>query len=236
MGDILEYIIGGSLIVLGLLVGRFPMLLSGYNTMQKEDRERIKATGFIRIVQYIFIWMGILIVLGTFVMKRLGLVSEIGILIFIVIIGGVIILSFMQYKYTKDLKLFNKGKSTSLFVIIFIIAIIAFIIYIAMPAKISADNESIKIEGVYGLTIPVKEITKAELLDELPDILFRNNGVSIRNLHKGYFKLKDIGNATLFIHADHKPFLIIYSQKSNPVILNRDTPEETLALYERLQY
>ncbi|MDH6358055.1 DUF3784 domain-containing protein [Parabacteroides sp. PF5-9] len=123
MTTIVEYIIGLFFIACGFLIEKYPMVLSGYNTMKKEDREAIRSTGIIRIIRIIFVAMGLVLIVGAFLLSVSGYTSFLDLWTTMVIVGGLAVLTGMQYKYTKHIAASRQQVYISCVVLIFILLI-----------------------------------------------------------------------------------------------------------------
>ena len=92
---------------------------------------------------------------------------------------------------------------------------------------------TIKISGEYGEVIKLSDITGIVIKDQIPEIQLKTNGSGLGSMLKGYFKLKGIGQAKLFVDTQKPPFIFI-SVKSGLRIVNTEKSSETDQLYEKL--
>ena len=78
------------------------------------------------------------------------------------------------------------------------------------------------------------------LIEKLPPIKARTNGISTRKVSIGKFKMKDGQKANLYINKDVEMFIEIKlnahdsQSKANMIFINRKTVEDTKALYEEI--
>ncbi|MDH6305395.1 hypothetical protein M2459_001848 [Parabacteroides sp. PF5-5] len=228
------YIAGLFLIVLGFLVVRFPMLLSGYNTMPKEEREKVDIAGLSRMVRSVFIGMGLCLILGTFILSKTGDISLMDILSPIVIFGGVGITVVARQRYTKALTISRFSRYKNLLVFAFLIGFMIYIVYSGMSDKVVVYEDRVQITGSYGVNIPFENITQMEYRETMPDITLRTNGFSLWKYRKGYFRTDELGKVMLFLHSYEGPYLIIHSTTNDPVIINRSKPEDLERLYAEI--
>lgn len=112
------------------------------------------------------------------------------------------------------------------------------IIFIAMKESGIEKNTSegtIKITGLYGITINKDDITNLELRDDIPEIKRRENGIGLGHfVRKGYFSVNEFGRARLLLHSGEGPYLIIQTEEQNMIINFRD-PRKTRDEYQSLQ-
>ena len=106
--------------------------------------------------------------------------------------------------------------------------------------EIVVGNDVIEIKGEHAMTIPVSEIDTVLLIEELPSIKTRANGISTRKVNIGKFKMSDGEKANLYINKNVDMFIEIKlnahgsQHKADLIFINRKTVEETKALYEEI--
>ena len=90
------------------------------------------------------------------------------------------------------------------------------------------------------MTIPFSDIDAVLLIEELPSIRTKADGISTRKVNIGKFEMKDGQKANLYINKDVEMFIEIKlnahgsQPKANMIFINRKTVEETKALYEEI--
>ena len=83
---------GIGIIALGFLLKIFPILIAGYNTMTKEQKQNVDIKGFSSLMRNVFIVMGLSVIIFCFL---LSLNWAFG----IIILGGIIYLLIGGQKY-----------------------------------------------------------------------------------------------------------------------------------------
>jgi hypothetical protein len=101
--------------------------------------------------------------------------------------------------------------------------------------KVSLENNQLKINGVYGLTIPFSEINQIDTISGIPQIRLRTNGYAMGNTLIGNFKFADGSHAKLFIKNGFPPYIIVKSNERVPVYINFENKQQTVALYNALK-
>ncbi len=230
----ISYILGIVFIVLGFLVVKYPKLISGYNTLPREEQEKVDVNGLTRMIRSVSIGMGLVMIIGSYILDITGNISLLDFMMLATIFGGVLIIILAQRKFTKNTKPSKINRYGSWIVLIVVFAVIGFITYNAVSDKVIVHNDHVEITGSYGLVIPIQSIDKIEYWDYLPEITMRTNGISFWKYHKGNFRSKEMGKVKLFLHSEAGPYLVIYSQGNYPVIINRNTPEELYRLFNEL--
>ncbi|MBO5957783.1 MAG: hypothetical protein J6Q39_09540 [Bacteroidales bacterium] len=128
----------------------------------------------------------------------------------------------------------------SVFVIVVLLeALLAPALFMNYNSKVHIGNDVIEIKGEYAMEIPVADIDTVLLVEELPSIRTRANGISTRKVNIGIFKMSDGNKCRLYINKDVDAFVEIRlvaqgSQPQDLVFINRKTVEDTKALYEEI--
>lgn len=106
--------------------------------------------------------------------------------------------------------------------------------------EIVVNDKAIEIKGEYAMNIPLSDIDTVLLIEKLPSIKLRTNGISTRKVDIGKFKMSDGDKCRLYINKDVSLFIEIKCQKANDesqkslIFINRKTLEETKALFEEI--
>ncbi|MDQ7096499.1 PH domain-containing protein [Desulfosporosinus sp. PR] len=117
---------------------------------------------------------------------------------------------------------------------ILILGVVGTLLYFSnKPAEYFIQAGTLKISGQYGETIKLSDVEGITLKEQIPEILLKTNGSGLGSKMKGYFNLKGIGQAKLFIDTQKPPFIFI-DAKSGLRIVNTEKAEDTAQLYKRL--
>lgn len=129
----------------------------------------------------------------------------------------------------------------SVFIIaVFIVALIAYPIFFANYGnEIIVDDNKIEIKGDYSMNIPLSDIDTVLLVESLPEIKLRTNGISTKKVNIGKFKMADGNKCRLYVNNSTPLFVEIRldaqdSPSESLVFINRKTVEETKILYEEI--
>ena len=129
----------------------------------------------------------------------------------------------------------------SVFVIVVLLeALLAPALFMNYNSKVLVGNDVIEIKGEYAMEIPVADIDTVLLVEKLPSIKTRANGISTRKVNIGIFKMSDGNKCRLYINKDVPLFVEIKCQQTTDngqqtlVFINRKTVEETKALYDEI--
>lgn len=97
---------------------------------------------------------------------------------------------------------------------------------------ITLNKNTLTIEGIYGLDIPVKDIESVELVHALPEKLIKVNGSAISGKYKGHFKSSK-GSYVLFVDDAIQTFVrITYNDKT--YIFNTLDDKQTANLFYKI--
>ena len=123
---------------------------------------------------------------------------------------------------------------------VFFMVLLAPTLFMIYGNEVVVGNDVIEIKGEHAMTIPVSEIDTVLLIEELPSIRTRADGISTRKVNIGKFKMIGGDKANLYINKNVDMFIEIKlkAQSSMPeadlIFINRKTVEETKALYEEI--
>lgn len=104
---------------------------------------------------------------------------------------------------------------------------------------ITVNNEVVEIEGDYAMDIPLSDIDTVLLVEKLPSIKLRTNGISTNKVNIGNFKMADGNKCRLYVNNSTPMFIEIRldAQSSYPkalIFLNKKTVEETKELFNEI--
>ena len=230
-------ILGVLFILLGFSYGKYPRMISGYNVMPENKLQNIDLKSVGKLHKKGFITMGILLPAISGLLLAVGLEKYSIIAQLALIIMGSAIMVIKAIKYNNN----TRGASEKYFPILLILLVgigisVGIKLFSNQPtAKITFQENSIKISGTYGTTIDANNISKIELWDKLPQINRRTNGYDDGIRKKGNFKLHEIGKALLFIQQENPPYLYIEQNDGKKIIFNSNTKEQTTKYYRMIK-
>lgn len=231
------YFPGILLIIAGLLVVKFPILIAGYNTLPKAEKEKIDIRSVSIIMRKYLVIAGILLLLINLLSNQLQLINLTS-LIPLVIVLAILGIFIESYKYTRHIPFYANKKNLTFTTIILLltIGIVGYLWgYSRIPPTITIKENAITIAGMYGQTIPIDEIEKVEIKNTRPSFTLKKNGVNVKSIKKGKFYAAKEGDYTIYLHSNKEPYLYIFSEKKNPVIINYKDANETYEVYKKLK-
>ncbi|MBU9711602.1 DUF3784 domain-containing protein [Evansella tamaricis] len=206
-------------------------LISGFSMKSKEEQEEMIRNGYPEAVGNVMLNSGYIIGAGVILFLfnvPFAFEASLGIMM-IYMFTHLLLISKL------DAKRVRKRNTIILAVTaVFTVGIIGAVFYIgAQPNELTVEGRELHISGVYGLSWELDDITKVELVKNVPEIQMRSNGFSHGQRAKGKFRLDELGNGTLFLYRDTPPFLYIERGEDYLFINSRDAAE-TLIWYERV--
>ncbi len=238
----INYIIGISLIVLGLAVHVFKcyFLISGYNTMPKEKKVNVNIKPLAKLIGiYSYINGGVFLFFGF--LNTLGFTPGIAVPISILVITTVFLLVKSQ-KY--DGNLFDEhgklregaGKKLGFLIagtVMVLAATGVLLFFSAQPTQITLQQDGIQIHGLYGEFNRWEDIDSVTLQEKLPTIEMRTNGSALGNHLKGHFRTAEYGGIKLFVDTS-VPAFIYMETGDGMLIFNLNTPDATREFFEKI--
>jgi len=103
------------------------------------------------------------------------------------------------------------------------------------PVKIDLKNAELKISGIYGSTINYSDIIAIDTISQMPHIETRTNGLALGKVCKGYFRLTDIGSASLFINFGVSPFVRLVLKNGRVIFFNLKDRQSTIETFEKIK-
>ena len=134
----------------------------------------------------------------------------------------------------------RKNYRSVLMTIAFVALLMGPVFFMNYNNEIVVSDKAIEIKGEYAMNIPFSDIDTVLLIEKLPSIKLRTNGISTRKVNIGKFKMSDGNKCCLYVNKDVPLFIEIKCQKTNDesqkslIFINRKTVEETKALFEEI--
>ena len=227
----------------GLMVYKFPMTISGINTMSKKRLEKVDLEGMKNALRNVLLIGGavmlLLGVLTTLIRIPMGVHL---VVLFAVILGTVVASLLISRRYDAGLQEEEgkKERKKSLIGIIITVVVIVGVLFFffkgSKPATIEVSEDHITAKGGgYSASIPVQNITSTTMLSRWPDISLRTNGLSTDKVSIGHFRLKGGESCMLFLCDDGGPVLEVRTADGSLYYFNCATEEETLEMIAKVK-
>jgi hypothetical protein len=206
-------------------------LISNFNGRSKEEQQRLIENGYPqRVGKLMFATAaGMVILLPlSFTAFEYSIDVQFGFMI-VFLLGGLIYLSKYELKEKR-----NRSYIISSFVAIGTVGFCGVLFYLGyQDFELKEHQDSFEITGMYGDEWSYSEIQTVELLEEMPEVVLRQNGFGLATMSKGQFKIQSYGNSLLLIHKGSSPYLYIET-KSKKIFMNSKNPKQTKEWHEIL--
>ena len=227
----------------GWAVYKFPMLISGVNTMSKKRLAKVNLEGLKRDYRNVFlICGGVLLLLGgistlVHVPEGVHLVA-----LFVVMFALVVACMLLSRKHDLGLqgeegkKEWRKNRIAIVITLVAFVVILFFFFKGSKPATVEVSEDYIMAKGGgYSVSIPVQNITSTTMLSRWPDISLRTNGLSTGNVSIGHFRLKSGESCMMFLCDDGGPVLEVRTVDGGLYYFNCATENETLEMIAKVK-
>ena len=184
------------------------------------------------MIQRSMLVIGLVTTGGYFVFRLAGSRTIAHAMIFIPLFAGSLVVLVRARQYDHYPK---KAKWPAFVIGCLFVAVGILLGYECLPTRVNVSAQSVTFSGRYGLTIPVSEIVRAELVTALPRGLARTNGLAIGDIRKGYFALEGMGRCRLFLHTGHGPYLVLAYSNGQQLIYGAKKKETTERIYHQIR-
>jgi len=239
----MQIISGVTLMLIGLLVYRFPMLISGVNTMSKERLSKVDLEGLKHGYRNVFlICGGAMLLFGgltSFVHVSMGVhlivfsIAMMALVIACVILGKRFDLGLQGEEGKKE------RRKNWIGIIIAFLALAVMLVFFFKgdkPATVEVSEDYITAKGSgYSASIAMSDIAEANVLTDWPDISIRTNGLATEKVGIGHFRLKNGESCMMFVCIDGGPLLEVRTVDGKLYYLNCATEEETLEMIAKVK-
>lgn len=228
---IISLFIGLFIIGLGFFIKKYPDTLAGYNTMSTMKKKNVDIHKITSVYKNGFIVIGITTILFSATFNWLKFYEFAVIALIAPLLIGVLILVAITQKYDH-----NKQSKVKKMLPTIIVGSVTIIVTLAMyggsrPTKVLLKGNDIEFTGQYGLTISKDNIQKVDLLNTIPRIKMRTNGLGLGRILKGHFTLEQFGSCRLFLRLPNPPFLYIELNNGNKILFNSVDTQYTKMIY-----
>lgn len=206
-------------------------IIAGFNTMREEEKQNVEIEKVAKVMYLTFyIIFAITVLLGV-----LSMIVDIPYLTIIwvgVLMIGVVTLIILSQKYDH-----NERKNQNIIITMVVIISVLLPVLIIVPGlrgtSFETTDDGLDISGMYGSFYQWEDI-KDVYLDDFPEVTYRSNGSKINRTYKGNFETTEFGNIKLFINDDRHQVIVLVLSDSI-VIINEDSEEATLELFETIK-
>ena len=209
-------------------------ILSGYNTMNREDQEKFPIVGYLKAFKTFHIWFGIIYTALSVVFHLIDS-DWVG-----YHLGITPIVAYGWFFWTS--RRFNEGLSgatknnTTLGLVVLSLTlafVIGLFIWSDKESTWSYEEKQLSLEGPYSITLNVNDLDSVALREELPEITLRSHGISTGKVAKGKYKGPENERYHLLIDKPAGEILTLYPKKGIPVLISLEGLDER-ELYDQI--
>ncbi|WP_209406188.1 DUF3784 domain-containing protein [Pseudozobellia sp. WGM2] len=184
-------------------------LLSGYNTMPREQQRKVLIRPYLRYFKKFHLFLG-LSYIGIGILLNYINTNALGLFLGIYPILAYLYFTWNSKQYFKDVERSKNKTKIAVIVLALSLVFVGLVFYQGYKEdEIYLKNDKIIIEGFYGEEIALDQIKSIELTDNLPKIKKRTNGFSAGNFHKGHYETEDGKRIKLVINGESEQYLLL---------------------------
>ena len=198
-----------------------PYLLAGFNTLTKEEQQQIKLEDYLRFFRKVHLFLSSSLLLVGLLIKHFMPGDS---LLYWVLFYPLLIYLHMIFKSQKYFPSTRKNKlKTSVGISVLMLTIVAGGIGYAslLPSTLEFEDEKLIITGAYGLTLE-KAQTTTSVVESLPKLKRRVNGVATQKILKGYFVTDKGTKIRVLTNSRKGPFIKFEAMGEVPVYYASD--------------
>lgn len=212
-------ILSGVFLFIGLVINErnAPYLLSGYNTLSDKEKAQFELIPFLHFFKQSHLFLAIsTFFVGLYLYWKFPGDAPFYWLVFYP-------LFFYMYILWVGQKFYSKGKQKPLAYYIGMVVLILTVLgigggmyYANQPNTMRIEMDRIDISGVYGGTL-IRSKTRTILVDSLPQLRRRVNGIATHQLKKGYFLTATRKKIKLLKDGEQGSFILFQQQGDAPL-------------------
>ncbi|UTT43584.1 DUF3784 domain-containing protein [Exiguobacterium aurantiacum] len=232
------------LYLLGFAVHRlgWHFLISGYNTMKREDKARVNIKAVARLLGFMCYGIATIFLLIAAI-HGLGFGLDIPVEPFFILMLVLVVVTLWRAQkydgniYDEDGNIRPGGKKRLIPLVVVLTFLVTFVpglwFWFSQPTEVTLTDSALVIEGVYGETVPYDEIETVTLTYR-PSLDRRTNGAAVGSRLTGHFRTTGGEDVLVFLDRDIEATVRI-DWSGKPIYVNVESNEATEALYEEVR-
>lgn len=203
-------------------------LLSGFNTLSKEEQEKFDIKSFIPYSRKFHLFLGIsFVVIGV---ALTYLISENAGGIFLCVYPIVAYIYFMWKAHKLSKGTHSPWAKTHSYILVgSLIFVIALLRYGFREDELLITPHGIEIEGIYGEDLLSADILSVSLVNKVPVLTRKNNGFALGTIKKGYFSSNE-GPIKLILNSENKPCILIQTKSGKKIYYSGKETDNSVIL------
>lgn len=151
--------------------------------------------------------------------------------------GAMLVLLMGGLIYLSKFEIPKKQKRSYIMSTLLFIGVIGSITALSVTSyqgyEMIVKGSNFEITGMYGDEWSINDIKKVELMEQMPEVTLRTNGIGLPTLAKGHFKVTGYGSSLLFIQKGSTPYVYIELENKH-IFINDKDPAKTRDWFEQL--
>ncbi len=238
-----DLITGAILMLTGWAVYKFPMMISGVNTMSKKRLAKVDLEGLKLGLRNVFLICGGAIVFLGSIFTLAHLPMGFHLVMQLVAILALVVACFVlskRYDMGMQGEEGKKERRKNWIAIIITVVVFALVLFFffkgSKPATVEVSEDYITAKGGgYSASIALNDIAEANVLAHWPSFPIRTNGIATDEVGIGHFRKKGGESCMLFVCTDGGPLLEVRTVDGKLYYLNCATEEETLEMIAKVK-
>ena len=238
-----DLITGAILMLTGWAVYKFPMMISGVNTMSKKRLAKVDLEGLKLGLRNVFLICGGAIVFLGSIFTLAHLPFGFHLVMQLVAILALVVACFVlskRYDMGMQGEEGKKERRKNWIAIIITVVVFALVLFFffkgSKPATVEVSEDYITAKGGgYSASIALNDIAEANVLANWPSFPIRTNGIATDEVGIGHFRKKGGESCMLFVCDDGGPLLEVRTVDGKLYYLNCATEEETLEMIAKVK-
>jgi len=208
-------------------------LLAGYNTASEEEQQSFDIKGYLKLFRNFHFFLGgsiLIFGLATFYLVDRDWSS------FFIGVYPILAYIYLIYRGKSFYKENNeRSAKIGIYILLGCLALITVLSYFGFSEdSFIVKEDSIEIEGMYGVELNESEIMEINLLDTLPRIGAKLNGFALSDIYKGHFRAANRKKVRLIINENNPPYIEIITDKYKRIYYSCKG-EKTREVYKKLE-
>lgn len=209
-----------------------PVLLSGYNTMSKEEQANYPLGDFLKLYKRFHLVLGLSMIVLGIALRAVWGDNAMGLVLALYPLLGYLYFMFRVQQLAPQQN--SSGMKIGVGVLIFTTLLVMVMLWMGFkPIEVVLQEDHLALKGMYGKTIPLSEVVAVSIEDHLPEIQYKTNGYAMGKIAKGYFKTVDGEKVRLLVDEESERYVCITSKDGIRTFLGQ-THSQADELYAQL--
>ncbi|MCE2615766.1 MAG: hypothetical protein ACTTKN_03560 [Phocaeicola sp.] len=230
---IISVIFGILLIVCGILVVKYPSSLNGFKSLNKDRFKSHEVQNAIKFISISLIIGGFVAISGSTVLSITNSMRY----IFWILLSAILI-PLLCYLYQYEKVLTEKEKVKFYFMVILTCFIIVGIVFYKASRSPALSVQ----EGFIDIScyrfydhIPTENVSEVNLVQKLPSIKRRSNGLAVNETRLGYFETNKNEKIKLYSKSYRGPYIYISTKDNKYIYINYVDSTKTKQVFDNIK-